>query len=203
LQIDFKHDFWFKYENSHRSVYKRTPDMKTAIALIFCIIFSFSCSKTVTELPPATQVGANIFGASVDGKLWVPAGFGIVPTAPTLEARFMPDSDFIINARNFSSSPTETEFEIFIRHMSATGTYSLNTVTGKYPLLGANYAYYVKRKFTPLNEWMTTDQYTGTVTITKNDNHIVSGTFQFNAINLYNNPQPLTVTEGRFDVTTQ
>lgn len=177
--------------------------MKTTILLIFCLVFCFSCSKTVSELPPATQTGANTFGASVDGKLWVPAGFGIVPTAPILEARFMPDSDFIINARNFSSEPTETEFEIFIKHMSITGTYSLNTVTSNYPTQNANYAYYVKRKITPLNEWITNDQYTGTVTITKNDNHIVSGTFQFQAINKYNNPQPLTVTDGRFDVRTQ
>ena len=176
--------------------------MKTIIALIFCIALSFSCSKTVTELPPATQTGANTFGCSVDGKLWVPAGFGIAPTTPILEARFMPDSDFIINARNFSEEPTETEFEIFIKGMSATGTYSLNTTTG-HPTQAVNYAYYVKRKLTPLNEWITSAQYTGTVTITKNNDHIVSGTFQFQVINMYNTPQPVTVTDGRFDVRIQ
>ena len=55
---------------------------------------------------------------------------------------------------------------------------------------------------TPENEWVTNDQYTGTVNITKIDtvNKFVSGTFQFTAINLYNAPQPLSVTEGRFDV---
>lgn len=177
--------------------------MKTIFLLLFCTAFCFSCSKTVTELPPATQTGANTFGASVDGKLWVPEGFGIAPTAPILEARFFPDSSFIMNARNFSLEPTETEFEIFIRNMSTTGTYSLNTITANYPSQSASYAYYVKRKFTPLNEWITNDQYTGTVTITKNDNHIVSGTFQFQAINMYNNPQPITVTDGRFDVRVQ
>lgn len=177
--------------------------MKTLSLLLFCTVFCFSCSKTVSELPPATQTGANTFGASVDGKLWVPAGFGIVSTASILEARFFPDSSFILNARNFSAEPTETEFEIYIKQMITTGTYSLNTVTANYPSQGASYGYYVKRKVTPLNEWITNDQYTGTVTITKNSDHIVSGTFQFQAINLYNNPQPLTVTEGRFDVRTQ
>jgi hypothetical protein len=177
--------------------------MKTIFFILICPIFCFSCTKTVTELPPVTQTGANTFGASVDGKLWVPAGFGIAPTAPLLEARFFPDSSFILNARNFSAEPTETEFEIFIKHMSTTGTYSLNTITGSYPSQSASYGYYVKRKLTPLNEWITNDQYTGTVTITKNDSHIVSGTFQFQAINMYNNPQPLTITEGRFDLRTQ
>jgi hypothetical protein len=34
-------------------------------------------------------------------------------------------------------------------------------------------------------------------------NRIVSGTFQFNALNIYNAPEPMTVTEGRFDVKLQ
>lgn len=178
---------------------------KSLLFLSFVIVFFSSCSKEITELPPATQTGANTFGCSVDGKFWAPAGFGIIPTAPILEARFMPGKDFIINARNFSHSPNETEFEIFIKSVTAPGTYLLNSVTAKYPSQNANYAYYVKRKFTPQNEWITSDQYTGSVTITRCDtiNHIVSGTFEFSAINLYNSPQPLSVADGRFDVRTQ
>ncbi len=167
-------------------------------------ILLISCKKTVSELPPATQTGANTFGCSVNGTLWVPMGFGVVSTSPILEARFMPGRDLIINARNFASSPTETEFELFIKGATAEGSYSFNTTVG-YPSSNASYAYYVKRRVTTLNEWITSSTYTGTITITKIDSisHFVSGTFQFQAINMYNAPEVLTVTDGRFDVKTQ
>jgi hypothetical protein len=174
--------------------------------LIFILTATFfiSCKKNVTELPPATQTGANTFGAKVDGSFWVPQGFGIVPTAPLLEATYLPNRDFYLYARNFSSSPTETEFEFLLKGARTTGTYLLNTDVG-YPSTAANYGYYVQRRVTPLNEWVTSSQYTGSVILTRVDTiaHIVSGTFQFNALNLYNAPQPISVTEGRFDVVYQ
>jgi Family of unknown function (DUF6252) len=181
--------------------------MKISFTFYFIVISAvlFSCKKEVTELPPATQSGANTFGCKIDGAFWVPAGFGIVPTAAKLEARIA-GGDLIINARNFSSSPTESEFEFYIKGLIAggTGNYTLNT-GASHPDYSNSYAYYVHRRVTPDNEWVTSAPYTGTVTITKIDsvNHFVSGTFEFQAINLYNNPQPINVTEGRFDVKTQ
>jgi hypothetical protein len=179
--------------------------MKTILPLLLIgSLTFFSCKKEVSELPEATQTGANTFGCKVDGNFWVPMGFGIVPTAPILEARFVVEHDLLINARNFSSSPTETEFEFFIKNAAGPGTYLLNT-TVSYPTMAASYAYYVHRKFTPDNEWITSTQYTGSITITKIDtvNLFVSGNFQFQAINMYNAPQPLNVTEGRFDIKTK
>jgi hypothetical protein len=178
----------------------------TFILFVFLISLSLSsCKKEVSELPAATQSGAHTFGLKLDGKFWVPAGFGIIPTAAQLEARLV-GSDLIINARNFSSSPTETEFEIFVKEVldHGTGVYTLSTGAA-HPDYNHSYAYYVHRKITPDNEWVTTAPYTGTVTITKIDsvNHFVSGTFEFQAINLYNAPQPVVVTEGRFDVKTE
>jgi hypothetical protein len=175
------------------------------LSLIVISASLYSCKKEVNELPPVTQTGAHTFGLKLDGKFWVPAGFGIVPTAPQLEARVL-GSDLYINARNFSSSPTETEFEIFVKGLTENGigTYTLST-SATHPDYSNSFAYYVHRQVTPDNEWVTTAPYTGTVTITKIDsvNHFVSGTFEFQAINLYNTPQPIIVTEGRFDVKTQ
>ena len=180
--------------------------MKKSIVLcsIIAAITLFSCKKEVSELPPATQTGANTFGCKLNGDFWVPAGFGIMPTAPILEARFV-GTDVYINARNFSSSPTESEFEIFIKDLAGNGNYILSAIPAYPTNLESSYAYYVHRRFNPDNEWITTSPYTGTVTITKVDtiNHFVSGTFQFQAINTYNTPQPLSVTEGRFDVKIQ
>jgi Family of unknown function (DUF6252) len=116
----------------------------------------------------------------------------------------MAGHDITINARNFSSSPNETEFQLTIFNVTAPGTYLLNTDV-IHPYGAASYGYYVKRNFTPENEWLTSSTYTGSVTITRIDdvNMIVSGTFQFNALNIYNTPAPMTVTEGRFDLKIQ
>lgn len=177
----------------------------SGLLILMISILSFSCKKEISELPPATQTGANTFGCRVNNQLWGPSGFGIAITAPILEARYFDGRTIIINARNFSSSPTESEFEIHLMNVVTPGVYLLNTTSQKYPYQAGNYAYYVVRKLIPLNEWMTNSQYTGQVEITRTDtvNRIVSGTFQFQAINLNNSPQPINVTEGRFDVKIQ
>src|SRR6185369_15043932 len=176
--------------------YNRTifMNIRTVFYMTILGLSLASCTKTLTELPPATQTGANTFGAKVDGKLWAPAGFGAFPANDILEAHFAV-SDLIINARNFSSSPTETEFEIQIKNFTGAGTYPLNVNAG-YPDYNNSYGYYVLRRINPINEWITSSQYGGSVTITKIDsvNHFVSGTFEFQAINLYNTPQPINVT---------
>ena len=53
-----------------------------------------------------------------------------------------------------------------------------------------------------MEEWITTANYTGSVTITKLDiaNLIVSGTFQFEAVSSNTPPTIKSFTEGRFDI---
>ncbi|HYC40514.1 MAG TPA: DUF6252 family protein [Chitinophagaceae bacterium] len=178
---------------------------KPFLFLFACSLFMFSCKKEVTELPPATQTGANTFGARVNGNIWIPQRFGPFNADNLLEARMLPNGDIYINARNFSRSPVETEFELLIKGVTGPGTYALNTDISYYPTTGASYGYYVERNITPTNEWITSAHYGGSVTITRLDNaaRFVSGTFQFNANTLYNAPQPISVTEGRFDVRLQ
>ncbi len=175
---------------------------KILISTLALFLF-VACNKEVEELPPATQTGANTFGAKVDGKFWVPKGFGPFPANDILEARMTGTTHLLINARNFSSSPTETEFEILVSGITGLGTYQLNTTVS--PPASTGYGYYVKRNLTPLNEWITSSSYTGSVTLTRLDTvaKVVSGTFQFNALNMYNSPQPISVTEGRFDLRLQ
>jgi hypothetical protein len=157
--------------------------------------------KKLSNLPEPTQTGANTFGAKLNGENWGPLTAGIIPTLPILEARFSGDSSVVINARNFSRTPTETEMEIYLNHVSAPGTYKLNQVTAAYPNQTASYAHYVKRKITIEDEWITNAENGGEVEVTKIDweNKIISGTFNFTAKPLYNSGL-LTVTEGRFDV---
>lgn len=152
-------------------------------------------------MPPETQTGANTFGAKINGEFWAPQGFGPFPANDILEARLMPDKDLYINARNFASSPNESEFQIFLKNVSTMGIYPLNT-TVTFPSSAANHVYFVKRNITPKNEWLTSASHTGAVTITRIDTMalIVSGTFQFSALNINNSPEPITITEGRFDI---
>ena len=174
--------------------------------LVFAVtVCMLACKKNADELPTPSQNGSDIFGCSIDGHFWVPAGFGIVPTAPKLEARYGGNNTVFINARDFSTSPTETEFEIHLKDITGTGTYLLNEATAKYPSQSASYAYYVRRKVTPEHEWITNTQYTGRVEVTAYDtvNNFISGTFEFNAVNLDDGAQPLHVTDGRFDVKLQ
>lgn len=173
------------------------------IFVLTALCFLASCSKEITELPEATQTGANSFGARVNGELWAPQGFGIAPTAPLLEAKYHFDqTSYLINARNFSKQPTETEMEIFLMGVTGPGTYTFNATTTKNPANRVNYAHYIERKVNPLNEWITSAQYTGSVTITRADtmNRILSGTFEFRAGTILGTAEPLVVTEGRFDL---
>jgi len=172
-----------------------------AAALLFSIFTS--CKKDVDELPPATQTGAHTFGAKVNGEFWVPQGFGFIPANDKLEAMQFSNGDLRIKAKNFASSPNETEFEIYLAGAIAPGVYPLNTNVS-YPTFSASYGYFVKRKLTPEDEWITNATVTGSVTLTRVDipNHIVSGTFEFNAQSMYTPSKILSVTEGRFDIKT-
>lgn len=171
--------------------------MKKLIPFFALLLFFSSCKKNISELPEAPGNGSEVFGASINGKLWVPQKFGIMPSAQILEAHYEPENSVVINARNFASSPNESEFELRIKNIAGPGIYMLGGDSG-------NSAYYVERKITPKDEWKTNQQYTGSVTITVNDrtNKIIAGSFQFQAASLYGR-DPITVTDGRFDVKVQ
>jgi len=179
--------------------------MKSFLLILTSALFLLSCKKPVDELPAATQTGANTFGLILNGELWIPQKFGVAATAPILEARVNGLGGVFINARNFSSSPVETEFEIHLASVAGPGNYELNSNTDIYPYQSGSYAYHVKRKINPLNEWITGSQYTGSVTITKFDtaSKIISGSFAFKAGSMDSSASAIDVTEGRFDVTYQ
>jgi hypothetical protein len=135
----------------------------------------------------------------VNGEMWIPQSFGPF-SQTTLEARWL-GGNLQIAAQNFKSSPVETEMDIRLVSVTGPGTYLLNG-TGPHPSNVYNYAYFVKRNLTPLNEWITSSAYTGAVVITKLDtvNRIASGTFQFTAGEINASAAALNVTDGRFDV---
>lgn len=177
--------------------------MKNILFVLLSGLLLAGCKKSIDSLPEASQTGANTFGLKLNGAYWVPQSFAGINT-PILKAQLTGSNvnDLMVTAQNFASEPTETQFNLYVKNITGPGTYLLNQTTDIYPNASGNYAYYVKRKINPINEWITTTQYTGTVTITKWDlsNNIVSGTFEFKAASIDNSTDPITVTDGRFDV---
>jgi len=180
--------------------------MKSILVFVSSLLILAGCKKSVDALPEATQTGANTFGLKLNGEFWVPQKFAGINT-PTLTAQLtgININDLLITAQNFALEPKESEFQLYIKNITGPGTYQFNQNTDIYPNTSGSYAYYVKRKINPLNEWITSAQYPGTVTITKWDlaNGIVSGTFEFTAGSIDNSEAPITVTDGRFDVKLQ
>lgn len=178
--------------------------MKNIFILLAVVLVFAGCKKSVDELPEPTQSGANTFGLKLNGKFWVPQTFAGI-NAPILNAQLSGPNDLLITAQNFASEPLESQFNLYIKNITGPGTYQLNQSTDIFPNASVSYAYYVRRKINPLNEWITSAQHTGTVTITKWDltNSIISGTFEFNAGSMDNSAESITVTDGRFDVKLQ
>lgn len=178
--------------------------MKSFLVLFVLILLFAACTKTVEQLPEPTQTGANTFGAKVNGENWGPLKAGVLPASNLLEARYSGNNSIVINARNFSRAPIETEMEIYIQNVTAPGVFLLNQDTERYPYQSANYALYEKRNITIEDEWKTSSTATGQVTVTRIDtiNHIVAGTFSFNTQPRYGGT-PVTVTDGRFDIRIQ
>lgn len=195
----FPAQFLYCWERLNRQFMKNL--ILVAALAVVCLT---SCQKQISSLPEQTQTGANTFGAKIDGSLWGPIGFGIVPTAPILEARFGGNNSIFINARNFGAEPTETEMELYLQNVQKPGMIYLNQNTSYYPSQSASYGYFIKRKVTPLDTWMTNSTLGGWVNISKLDieNKVISGTFEFQAQGQNGSPN-ISVTEGRFDVKIQ
>jgi len=186
-----------------KECYNSKTSMKNILLVFFLVLLFNSCKKTVDALPEVSQTGANTFGLKLDGQYWLPQSFtGINSSILDAQLSGSNINDLIITAQNFASEPIETQFSLYIKNVTGPGTYQLNQTTDIYPNSSGSYAYYVKRRFTPLNEWITSSQFTGTVTITKWDlpNKIVSGTFEFSGQSIDNSADPITVTKGRFDI---
>ncbi len=89
---------------------------------------------------------------------------------------------------------------LFLNNVISTGRYELNFKTETQPgnLRPLNYGSYESSKN---GEYVTTPEYTGFVNITRADtvNAIVSGTFEFTAVNRRDPSKTVRITKGRFD----
>ena len=171
-------------------------------------MFISSCKKAEedNELPPATQTGANTFGCKINGVNWIANGsndifnpqalWGGISATDTSFSQLLKQYklQLYLSAYNLNRS----SFDLVTGCEPNVGTYFFNRTTRPEPA-ESNYINY--GAFSGMGGWYMTDStHTGSITITKydRDNFILSGTFQFDALDKLTG-KVLHITEGRFD----
>jgi len=170
---------------------------KQLLILCLSVLITCACKKSSTPdvLPDASQVGANTFGALIDGKVFIPkkksGSTGAEALSPVYGVLpYLQSVGLLINASNNVTDP------YMGIELSSTGplqqgqTYSLQQSS-------TNIANAVC--FLQADDYEVTSPLTGQLTITKLDpvNRIISGTFFFDAIS--RTGSKVSVTDGRFD----
>jgi hypothetical protein len=191
--------------------------MKKLFLTIATTMLLLSCTKDdeattkdpVAQLPPETQVGANTFGVTINGKVYVPrtpTGTGIGGSNGQA-VTWWGTSDNSWNELEIKDGKSPTGFNMIIHF------HPLIT-TGQYILYQSNFHDNVDS--TPFNHiyfkiWdsnISNYAYYGSVAnqgeinITRRSNGIISGNFKGKFVR-YNNPNEfITITDGRFDINT-
>ncbi len=165
-----------------------------------------SCKKDAdpeNTLPPATQTGANTFGAVINGQAWVPNGESTIPiTRPINGGYDVPNK--VVYLRLYSSNGVN--MYLYVKNVIEPGRYLLNKDTSPRPTVinPENYGLYTTNGATiddPDYNYITTSQITGYVdfTVVNPTTTQLSGTFEFEGID-FPSGKKIKVTNGRFDV---
>ncbi|MDJ0365658.1 DUF6252 family protein [Hymenobacter sp. H14-R3] len=172
--------------------------MKHFLTLVLPLALLLGCKKSdpdpVSQLPPATQTGANTFGCLVNGQPWLPGG-----NDGTSNYSIYYDPNYRKGTLNIGTyryypvgSTSRQDIIIFSDSLKSTGTYSLSIPNHQEGLF---YGSKGECEFHQ-NE---VHYRRGTLTITRLDKQagIISGTFAFT---LYKpGCDSVRVTQGRFD----
>ncbi|MCY7351748.1 MAG: DUF6252 family protein [Cytophagaceae bacterium] len=176
------------------------PTRLPGLLAIATLLLLTTCQKV--RLPPETQEGKKTFGCKINGRNWVPTGAsgGFSGRLPAVNGGFFRvyggKNTFDLYIRAYKD---EDSVELFARNVTQPGTYPLNFLTETMP-----------NAFRPLNygvviygttEYVTTNKYTGSITVTRADtaNKVLSGTFEFMAVHRRDPSRIIHVTKGRFD----
>jgi hypothetical protein len=170
----------------------------SVIALVSIILTCACCKKKtgVDTLPPATQEGKNTMGYMYDGKPVIVEG---VYTAPLTGCHS--GVAYIKNGSNFELQGRRCGFPTLTLHIGKPTNYVGEINFNKKPITVLDS--YGELDLMFVGElYQTNDSVVGKVTITKASNNIISGTFQFDCINIDTKQTRIKVTDGRFDFTT-
>lgn len=173
--------------------------MKNLFFLALLSIGLFSSCKDDDQdqnvLPEATQSGKNTAGALINGKVWVATTKKLNSNNAGTYCEKLNDNYLIkLDLRKDPDRYTESIYLIVsIPNLELNQTYE---VVNQTPDDGYNYASYTSNDKV---SYSSNPNNTGRIKITRLDlqNQIVSGTFEFNAVD--NNGNVVNITDGRFD----
>ena len=170
-----------------------------------------SCKKDVdptSQLPAATQTGANTFGCVINGQAWVPNGRSTVPVIRPINGGYISESfyrpKYCVNIRTYASGVDA--MYLYVKSVTKPGRYplSFDTDTDIIYAQTQNYGLYTISGATtndPDYAYITTSQYTGYVDFVVADtaSKRLAGTFEFEGID-FPSGKKMKITGGRFDI---
>ena len=183
-----------KYENMKTQTFKKIFFL-TALLFINC-----SNSDPKDQLPPITQTGENTFGCLIDGEVFVPKGWKISIYGYDFPVTFWGSHDDNYNGitvRDFESNDAK-RMDINLYHLEQNGTGTFTVDQSNCLDIGyANPSINIRCRYN--GAWYCSTENSGTLSITRYDNNIVSGTFSCTVINRDDPTDRIEITKGRFD----
>lgn len=161
------------------------------------------------QLPPITQTGANTFGAVINGKVMVPRSstsrnwsfLGSGHSCTYYGKGIYQDKYEVINASDCKETRRGRIYiymENYNNNSTPIGTYAFEDSNGSYD------DDIIKPKGIMMNCYLNNVRYlsianTGSITITRNDDEVISGTFSCKLRNKDNPNDIIEIKDGRFD----
>ena len=194
--------------------------MKTTILFFLTILSLVGCSKdsagsktdSIFQLPPETQSGANTFGVTINGKVYVPRDpKGVNFGAPAKAVYFFksPDTNHIYDELVVVDGKSEVGFKITIHlqnlFLNGVGTYQLkqsNFLDGVDSIPYNNIFFKIWDKNINNYAYYGSIENLGSVVVKRYDftNRIFSGSFSGKFVR-YDNPNEfIQINDGRFDI---
>ncbi|MDT0689158.1 hypothetical protein RM549_05140 [Salegentibacter sp. F188] len=171
---------------------------KQILVILFFVPLIFSCSEdddnVIDELPAKTQTGEQTLGFSIDGENFISSGTG--NSGPRGFYQEVSNKNFLHIVSEFEKNNEWTSISIYGADISALEEtdYKIGERVDT-KIWGG-----ITINFGDTDAYFTTDEITGTLIITKFDkeNHILSGEFEFDAVN--EDGSQIKVKNGRFDL---
>jgi hypothetical protein len=163
--------------------------------LLLPLAFAGQCKKTdLSELPPATQTGANTFGCLVNGKAFLPSGYdGSKPNFKLVIDPAFQNGNFDLIVYRLVNDKYES-ISFFSNNIKAVGTYNIHS--------GQNLYFDYINDITNCKYLFSNDTYSdGVLKINKYDliTGIFSGEFECKVFDQTTSCDTIRITNGRFD----
>ncbi|MBD0257771.1 MAG: hypothetical protein ICV83_18820 [Cytophagales bacterium] len=182
--------------------------LTTTTSLLFILFALVTCKD---KLPKPTQEGKNTFACKVNGSTFVAVDSGGLFGVKGVFAAYVSAGDYIVVHGSRQDDTSDKNFKekkdilLYIRGIQGkgVGAYELNQFRGNNG--PESYAQYDVETLFPGTHYYTVSPGAGQVHLTKLDTiqGIISGTFEFKAVNPKDTTQVVRITNGRFDISTR